>query len=191
MMGALNDTMLKRGGQVIGVIHEIWMPKTGKKDELHRAITNLKVASGDNLSERKEMLKAEADGFIVLPGGPGTYEEFLEIVSERQIGFHSKPLVVVNVENFYGGILDQFQAAHDSNLLYRKPTELFRVVQNAKDAVDFVMENSDQNKLPDIETHESSTFSNEDNSKKQSFRFGFGAGVAMSLILGLGLRSAL
>ena len=218
VMGALNDTMLQRGGKVIGVIHEMWMPKTGKSDELHKAITNLKIASGNNLSERKEMLKADADGFIVLPGGPGTYEEFLEIVSERQvsfptsginknciltflhlskppqIGFHSKPLVVVDVDNFYGGIIKQFQVAHESDLLYREPTELFKVVHNAKDAVDFVMNASD-NELPHVESHESSTFSprqsRESESGRREFRFGFGAGALVSLILSLGIRSAL
>jgi uncharacterized protein (TIGR00730 family) len=189
-MGALNDTMLKRGGEVIGVIHEMWMPK-GKNDELHRAITNLRVATGDNLTMRKEMLKTEADGFIVLPGGPGTYEEFMEIVSERQLGFHSKPLVIVDVDNFYSGTLTQFKHAHEAKLLYREPKDLFKVVRNAKDAVDFVLGHNEKgsSKLR-VVSHESSSFSQKHDSNKQ-FQFGFGAGVALSIVLGLGIRSAL
>ena len=194
MMGALNDTMLERGGDVIAVLHEIWMPNGGAKySEVHPAVKDVRVASGNNLSERKEMLKSEADAFIVLPGGPGTYEEFLEIVSERQIGFHSRPLVLLDVDNFYSGIIKQFDDAYEAKLLYRKPTDLFKVVGNAKDAVDFVM-NHDVKSLKHVASHESSSFSSSSSSsnpKINGFGFGFGTGLALSMMLGLGLRSAL
>lgn len=129
-MGAVNDAIHERGGHAIGVIHEIW---TG--DELHPAIKELYVAKGNDLGERKHLLKKHSDAFLVLPGGVGTFEELFEIASERQIGFHRRPLVIFNVENYFDGLLTQMRVARSTDILYKNVDDILTVVDNAVDAI--------------------------------------------------------
>ena len=98
-MGVLADGVLADGGEVIGVIPKALMAK-----ELgHRGIQDLRVVK--TMHERKAMMAELSDGFIALPGGIGTFEEFFEIVTWAQLGFHSKPCALLNVNGFYDPLL--------------------------------------------------------------------------------------
>jgi len=99
LMGVIADGVLGAGGQVIGVIPEALMAK-----ELgHKRIQDLRVVK--TMHERKAMMAELADGFIAMPGGIGTFEEFFEIVTWAQLGFHSKPCALLNVNGFYDPLL--------------------------------------------------------------------------------------
>ena len=99
LMGVVADAVLAGGGEVVGVIPEALMAK-----ELgHRSIQDLRVVK--TMHERKAMMAELADGFIALPGGIGTFEEFFEIVTWAQLGFHSKPCALLNVNGFYDPLL--------------------------------------------------------------------------------------
>ena len=121
-MGALNDACLAAGGRVRGVILQQFLD-----DGLeHPGITDLTCV--DTMRERKRQLGLGVDGYLVLPGGPGTWEEFSEVAVERQIRTHQRPLVVINTDGFYDGFLQQAQRGFDDGLLYGSIDELFAIV---------------------------------------------------------------
>lgn len=100
LMGIIADEVMKNGGEVIGIIPEA----LDRKEVAHRQITELRVVS--SMHERKAMMADLADGFIAMPGGIGTFEEFFEILTWAQLGFHDKPCAILNVANYYDGLLD-------------------------------------------------------------------------------------
>jgi uncharacterized protein (TIGR00730 family) len=99
LMGSLADATLAAGGNVIGVI-----PRGLVERELgHLALTELRVV--ESMHERKAVMSELSDGFIVLPGGAGTMEEFFEVWSWAQLGIHRKPCGILNVEGYYDPLL--------------------------------------------------------------------------------------
>ncbi|WP_101842556.1 TIGR00730 family Rossman fold protein [Halobacillus sp. Marseille-P3879] len=99
MMGALADTILEEGGHVIGV-----MPDFLEKREIaHKHLTELIVV--ESMHERKTQMSDLADGFIALPGGPGTLEEYFEIFTWAQLGLHQKPCGLLNVNCYFDPLL--------------------------------------------------------------------------------------
>jgi len=98
IMGALADAALAEGGEVIGVIPESLM----QRELSHRHLTELHVVSG--MHERKALMGSLSDGFIALPGGLGTLEEFFEVLTWNQLGIHAKPCGLLNVEGFYDAL---------------------------------------------------------------------------------------
>jgi hypothetical protein len=110
LMGAVADACLEAGGTVIGVIPEALMGKevAGRAVD-HRALTRIEVV--DSMHTRKARMAELADGFIALPGGFGTFEEFCEILTWGQLGFHAKPMGLLNVNGFYDPLLALFDHA--------------------------------------------------------------------------------
>lgn len=100
LMGAVADAALKAGGKVIGVIPEALVGT----EVAHRGCTELHVVPG--MHERKRMFTDLSDGFLTLPGGVGTMDELWEAISWAQLGYHSKPVGLLNVAGFYDGLLD-------------------------------------------------------------------------------------
>ncbi len=99
-MGVLADTMLERGGAVHGVIPQM----LEEKEIAHTGLTELHVVT--SMHERKSMMAALSDGFIALPGGFGTLEELIEIVTWGQLQFHEKPCGVLNVKGYFDKLLE-------------------------------------------------------------------------------------
>ena len=95
LMGVVADAVMANGGEVIGVI-----PQTLADREIaHTGITELRVV--DSMHTRKAMMAELSDGFIAMPGGVGTFEEFFEVVTWTQLGLHRKPCGLLNVNAFY------------------------------------------------------------------------------------------
>lgn len=99
LMGALADAALAEGGEVIGVIPEALVGA----EVAHRGLTELHVVP--DMHSRKALFTSLADGFLTLPGGVGTMDELWEAVSWAQLGYHAKPVGVLNVEGFYDPLL--------------------------------------------------------------------------------------
>lgn len=116
LMGAVADACLAAGGEVIGVIPQALMGRevAGRPVE-HRTLTRLEVV--DSMHTRKARMAELAEGFIALPGGFGTFEEFCEILTWGQLGFHSKPMGLLNVNGFYDPLLTMFDRAVSDGFL--------------------------------------------------------------------------
>lgn len=95
VMGAVADSVLANGGEVIGVIPEILMIK----EVAHQSLTRLEVVS--SMHQRKERMYALSDAFLTLPGGFGTLDELCEILTWRQLGQHQKPIGIFNDAGFF------------------------------------------------------------------------------------------
>ena len=110
LMGAVADACLEAGGTVVGVIPQALMGKevAGRPVD-HRTLTRLEVV--DSMHTRKARMAELAEGFIALPGGFGTFEEFCEILTWGQLGFHAKPMGLLNVNGFYDPLLAMFERA--------------------------------------------------------------------------------
>jgi uncharacterized protein (TIGR00730 family) len=105
LMGVLADGVLARGGRVIGVIPDFMLAK----EVGHTGLTELRIVS--SMHERKAVMSDLSDGFIALPGGFGTFEEFCEVVTWSQLRLQSKPCGLLNVENYYAALLELFDHA--------------------------------------------------------------------------------
>jgi uncharacterized protein (TIGR00730 family) len=95
LMGTIADAVLAGGGEVIGVIPQA----LADREVAHHGVTDLRVV--DSMHTRKAMMADLADGFIAMPGGVGTFEEFFEAVTWTQLGVHRKPCGLLNVAAFY------------------------------------------------------------------------------------------
>lgn len=114
IMGTLADRVLAGGGEVIGVI-----PKAlAHKEIAHANLTELHITS--SMHDRKLKMAELADGFIALPGGIGTLEELFEIWTWGQLGFHQKPCGLLNVAQYYDGLIQFLD--HVANEQFVKPT---------------------------------------------------------------------
>lgn len=99
LMGIIADEVMRNGGEVIGIIPD----SLDKKEVGHRGLTELRVVG--SMHERKAQMAELADGFIAMPGGIGTFEEFFEILTWAQLGFHDKPCGILNIAGYYNGLL--------------------------------------------------------------------------------------
>ena len=99
LMGAVADATLEAGGEVIGVIPEALVGS----EVAHRGCTELHVVPG--MHERKRMFTDLSDGFITIPGGVGTMDELWEAISWAQLGYHDKPVGLLNVAGFYNQLI--------------------------------------------------------------------------------------
>ncbi|MDD3293973.1 MAG: TIGR00730 family Rossman fold protein [Geobacteraceae bacterium] len=100
LMGEIARSVLERGGEVIGVIPRALM----EREVAFTGLSDLRVV--DSMHERKAMMAELADGFIALPGGLGTIEEFFEILTWAQLGIHRKPCGLLNINNYFSTLMD-------------------------------------------------------------------------------------
>lgn len=105
LMGTLADAALQNGGQVIGVIPQSLV----EKEVSHEGLSDLRVVG--SMHERKALMAELSDGFIALPGGFGTLEEFCEVLTWTQLGLHGKPCGILNIEGYYDQLLSFFDHA--------------------------------------------------------------------------------
>lgn len=131
-MGALADAALAAGGEVVGVIPDVIMDlEVG-----HPGLTELLVVR--TMHERKALMASRVDAFIALPGGYGTLDEFIEIVTWAKLRIHTKPCVLVNVGGFYDGLIEFLDRCVSEGFLKQKDRDLTRVVSNAKEALEVI-----------------------------------------------------
>lgn len=105
LMGALADSVLEHRGRAIGVIPEHLV----RAEIAHPGLTSLEVVG--SMHERKARMAELADGFVALPGGFGTFEEVMEVLTWNQLGIMAKPVVLLDVDGFYAPLLAMFDAA--------------------------------------------------------------------------------
>jgi uncharacterized protein (TIGR00730 family) len=134
LMGVLATEVMQLGGEVTGVIPQLLMDlEVG-----HMALTRLHIVK--DMHERKAMMADLSDGFIAMPGGIGTLEELFEMLTWQQIGFHKKPVGLLNVNGFYDGLLSFLD--HQVNQGFLKPMHRASLLQS-DDANDLIRQIKD------------------------------------------------
>jgi uncharacterized protein (TIGR00730 family) len=130
LMGKLAASVQENGGRVIGVIPEALMLRAYiQADEL--------IVTKD-MRKRKAAMESRADAFITLPGGFGTLEELLEIITLKQLQFHQKAIVIVNTLGFFDHLLEQFEHSYESQFAHPAFRQLYHVTRNVLQAVEYI-----------------------------------------------------
>lgn len=133
LMGASSDACLAAGGEVTGVIPS-FMVEQGWH---HEGLTQLIETS--DMHERKQTIANMSDGCIALPGGCGTLEELMEVITWKQLGLYLKPIVILNTRGYYDPLLQQLQRGIDEHFMGPRHAEIWRVAQTAEEAIDLVL----------------------------------------------------
>jgi hypothetical protein len=132
LMGALADEVLAAGGKVIGVI-----PKAlENRESAHRGLTELRIV--DTMHEREQLLFDLADAFVAFPGGFGTLEEIIEMLTWKQLGIHNKPIVIANVGGYFNPLLQQFELAIRKKYAQAEARILYGVAESAAETLTFL-----------------------------------------------------
>jgi uncharacterized protein (TIGR00730 family) len=131
-MGAIADAALGAGGEVVGVIPDIIMDR----EIGHRELTELHVVR--TMHERKALMASRADAFVALPGGYGTMDEFIEIVTWAQLRIHSKPCVLVNVGGYYDGLLAFLDKAVEQGFIKPENQGLVQVARDVSEVMEII-----------------------------------------------------
>ena len=131
-MGALADAALAAGGKVVGVIPGVIIDL----EIAHPDLTELHIVG--TMHERKALMASRADAFIALPGGYGTLDEFIEILTWSQLRIHAKPCVMVNVFGYYDPLLAFFDSAVDQGLIKPQNRSLIQVARDASEALEII-----------------------------------------------------
>ncbi len=132
LMGILADAALAQGGEVIGVLPEVLMDR----EIAHRDVTHFHVVK--TMHERKALMYEHADAFIALPGGYGTLDEFIEIVTWAQLKIHQKPCILMNVNGYYDSFLAFLDHCMSQGFIKPENRKLIRVAGDAEAALRIV-----------------------------------------------------
>jgi uncharacterized protein (TIGR00730 family) len=130
MMGSLANATRAAGGRVIGITPQVFVDK-GLDD---KDCDELVVTSG--MRDRKQLLEDRGDAFIALPGGLGTFEELFDIITSRQLDYHDKPIVILNIAGYYDPLLAMIDHGIAQHFIKPKARKLFHVSDSVKDAID-------------------------------------------------------
>lgn len=120
-MGVVADATLAAGGTVLGIIPTALV----EREWAHTACSELLVV--DTMHERKQGMAEAADAFVALPGGIGTFEELFEAWTWRQLGYHDKPVGLLNVDGFYDGLYAFLQHTVDAGFMTADHMRLIRL----------------------------------------------------------------
>jgi len=140
VMGVLANDVLELGGLVTGIIPQFLMDK----EVGHKGITEMIVT--ENMHQRKQKMADLSDGFVILPGGFGTLEEFFEVLTWLQLGLHNKPIGVLNVNGFYDPLFAQMDIMVQSKFLKPANRDL---VFNEADAENLIHKMDNFSAIPD------------------------------------------
>lgn len=132
LMGATAKAVHEYKGRVIGVIPEA----LNQKGIVYELCDELIVTPG--MRERKAVMDERSDAFIALPGGYGTLEELLEIITLKQLKYHNKPIVLINIDGFYDKLLEQFDFIIKGRFAKPENTSLYHVACDIDNAIEYI-----------------------------------------------------
>jgi uncharacterized protein (TIGR00730 family) len=126
LMGMMADACLQAGGRVVGVIPKALV----EKEWAHSGCSELHVV--ENMHERKSLMAEHADAFLAMPGGIGTFEEFFEVWTWRQLGYHDKPVGLLNIKGYYDNLLAFLSTSVQQGFMNAEQMQLIRSGTNTE-----------------------------------------------------------
>lgn len=136
LMGAVADGAVAAGGHVIGIIPQ----QLRDREVAHLGISDLRVVA--SMHERKALMAELSDGFIALPGGFGTFEEFCEAVTWVQLGIHGKPCVLANLDGYYDPLVQLFDRGRTCGFISPVNREIVQVVSSLERLLELISRNT-------------------------------------------------
>ena len=138
LMGILASQAQSNNCSILGVIPDHLIKKeVGKTDLKTLTVT-------ENMHERKKMMYDNSDAFIVLPGGVGTLDEFFETLTWAQLGLHNKPVILLNIDNFWNPLLDLLSHQVKSGFMNKNINKLFITLKTSQKAIDYLLDSNRQ-----------------------------------------------
>jgi uncharacterized protein (TIGR00730 family) len=132
LMAATSNACLEAGGTVTGVIPHFMVEENWH----HKGLTQL--IETETMHERKQTMAELSDGVIALPGGCGTMEELLEIITWKQLGIYLNPIIILNIDGFYNPLLEMLQRAIDGNFMRPEHQNIWQVATSAQQAIELL-----------------------------------------------------
>ena len=132
LMESLTIAASSYGAKTIGIIPEKMTGRSLVSDNSHQVIIT------KDMMERKAKMREMSDAFIALPGGFGTLEEILEVITLRQLSYHTKPIVFINTNNFFNFLFKQFDLSYKEMFAKDLYRELYFIAENAKEAIAYI-----------------------------------------------------
>lgn len=129
LMGAVADAAIAAGGRVIGLIPERLL----EREVGHRAISELIVTR--DMFDRKAQMISRSGAFVILPGGLGTLDELLEVVTLRQLGYHDKPIILVNLGGYWDPLIALVDRVVEHNFAAPNARTLYRIVDSIEEVL--------------------------------------------------------
>ena len=133
LMNTVQDAALAAGGEAVGVI-PTFMVREGWH---HEGLTQLIETA--SMHERKQTMADLSDGVIALPGGCGTMEELLEIITWKQLGLYLNPIIILNIDGFYDHLLAQLSKAVEDNFMRSIHADIWRVATTPEEAIELLL----------------------------------------------------
>ncbi|GHT54792.1 cytokinin riboside 5'-monophosphate phosphoribohydrolase [Bacteroidia bacterium] len=134
LMAAVTDAILGKGGKVYGIIPQFMIDKGW----LHPGIKEVIVTA--DMHTRKQAMARESDACIALPGGIGTLEELLEIITWKQLSLYTHPVIILNTNGFYNSLLDLLKKIDAENFLPHKTPNMWAVANTPEEALNLIFE---------------------------------------------------
>jgi hypothetical protein len=144
-MGIVADATLEAGGRVIGVIPKALV----EKEWANHDCSELHVV--DTMHERKRLMAEHADAFLALPGGIGTFEEFFEVWTWRQLGYHDKPVGLLNMAGYYDGLIGFLQSSVKQDFMGDWQMDLIRIGSDPESLLGDLIQASGLSAAPRLE----------------------------------------
>lgn len=129
LMGEMADAMAEKGGRFIGVIPEFMIEQGWHHQKCEELIVT------KTMSERKQTIEQISDAFVALPGGIGTMDELFECLVDKQLGLHTKPIVILNPSGYYDPLVQLLDHMMQENMMRRLHADMFRVVTRPADVL--------------------------------------------------------
>jgi len=140
LMGEIAQATQKNGGRILGVIPEHLLTLEVAKTDLDTFIVT------ENMHERKKVMFSNSETIVVMPGGVGTLEEFFEVLTWKQLGLHTKDIILLNVEGFWDSLLGLIEGLVESKFANRKILSQFIVVNSVKELTTIILEKPSEKK---------------------------------------------
>jgi hypothetical protein len=141
LMGEIANSVLAHGGKATGVIPQFLV----EKELVHEKLSEVRIVQ--SMHERKALMAELADGFIAMPGGFGTLEETVEVLTWAQLGLHRKPIGLLNIEGYFNALYEFFEHMVKENFLHTEYKEMILIRDNATEMMDSLV----SFRLPDID----------------------------------------
>lgn len=129
LMGALAEGVLSKKGVIVGVIPQFMVDEGWGNDSVTRQIVT------DTMHTRKKTMAEDIDAAIALPGGCGTMEELLEIITWKQLGLFNKPIIILNVNHYYDHLLRMMDHVVEENFMRKEHLSMWSVVTDAQQVI--------------------------------------------------------
>lgn len=139
LMNEVANAVIEQGGHTHGVIPG----HLHRRERTHRGVTRMDVT--DTMHERKAKMSSLCDAYITLPGGFGTFEELLEVITWSQLGLHNKPVIIANVDGYFDGLIKFFDHAVETDFITPSNRTLIKTAETVAQCIEHLRQHSLQN----------------------------------------------